>query len=164
MTRALVVFLALISLDARAEERSVDQLRSFIVDACEFFAEHHPINAEDAHPHFGKLRKREWVTKQVGTPHARFHVDAKRLPGWQVSLEESIEVKVTPPRTIRLTLGDIAKLVGDAETDDVDGVPKRFAIDRLGPNKTCTVILFGDGKSGRDDWNRQHLLSIAIED
>jgi hypothetical protein len=164
MMRCCVALVMLLALRAHADERNADQLRGFVVGACEYFAEHHPINAEDAHAHFGKLLRREWVTKQVGTPHARFHVDANRLHGWPVSLENSIEIKVTMPRNVHITVGELEKLVGDADTDDADVIPKRFAIDKLGPGKMCTVILFGDGKSGHDDWRRQRLLSIAIED
>jgi len=164
MTRAVVALCFLFALDARADERTADLLRAFVVDTCEYLAENHPTTAEEAQPHFGKLRKREWVTKQVSTPHPRYYVDAKRLPGWQVSLEYSLHINVTVPRNLRVTVAELEKVVGPVENEDVSEAPEHFSIVDLGPKKTCMVIIQGDGKSGRDDWRRQRVVSITVED
>jgi len=164
MTRSLLVLAVLFAFEARADERSAEQLRAFIVDACEYFDEHHPISPEEAQPHFGKPRKREWVTKQVSTPHPRYYVDSKRLPGWQVSLEYQIHANVTVPRDRRMTIGELEKAVGPVDNDDVSEAPLHFSIVDLGPKKMCMVIIEGDGKSGRDDWRRQRVVSITVED
>src|SRR5215471_5355734 len=97
---------------AGADERSAEQLDAFIVDACEYLSENRHISAESAYPHFGKLRKREWVTKQVDEPHARFHIDATRLRGWPVSLEYNVHFSITVPHGVRITVGELEQLLG----------------------------------------------------
>ena len=159
---ALALLAVFTARHAGADEKRAEQLDAFIVDACEYLSQDDNATAEQAQAHFGKLRRREWVTKQVGTPHARFHLSATRLPGWEVSLENHFDLNVAVPKTVRITVGELEKLVGDAHSDDSDPIPSQFVIERLGPRKVCSVNIVADGKSGADDWKRQLIRSLRI--
>jgi hypothetical protein len=159
---AALVLALLMPMAAFADERNALQLQAFIIDATEYLSEHKHISAEEAQPHFGKLRKREWVTERVDTPHARFQVNSTRLPGWGVSLEYDVHIELKPPRSVHITVGEFEQSLGKVEPDDPESIPTKFLITGLGPSKICSTTIIADGKSGPDDWRRQHIRSLLL--
>jgi hypothetical protein len=162
----------------QSRESSADRLARFIRDGCDYFGEHADAGIESIQPHFGKLLRVEMITERVYKPYPRYRFEPTLLPRWE-AWAESRSVVVRVPTRVSIRLSELERSFGAAEEEVTDRrimattpsgddpgphyeYPFQFQFTRVGKNKTCTVLIEGDGKY--EDVHRQRVAMVTLID